>query len=87
MLPWSAGGHRPSPAACQLFVGSRRLCLICRAQLDNEKKRREAIEKEKEQMEQEKKDLMMRLYQFEEKTKKAERGEAGEGRSAAYPSL
>uniref|UniRef100_A0A8C9RYG7 Ezrin n=2 Tax=Scleropages formosus TaxID=113540 RepID=A0A8C9RYG7_SCLFO len=43
-----------------------------RAQLENEKKKREAIEKEKEQMEKEKQDLMMRLSQFEEKTKKAE---------------
>uniref|UniRef100_A0A7N9AYQ1 Ezrin b n=1 Tax=Mastacembelus armatus TaxID=205130 RepID=A0A7N9AYQ1_9TELE len=46
-----------------------------RAQLENEKKKREAIEKEKEQMEREKQDLMMRLYQFQEKTKKAEKGE------------
>uniref|UniRef100_A0A8C1PT81 Ezrin b n=1 Tax=Cyprinus carpio TaxID=7962 RepID=A0A8C1PT81_CYPCA len=45
-----------------------------RAQLESEKKRREAIEKEKEQMEKEKQELMMRLYQFEEKTKKAEKG-------------
>uniref|UniRef100_A0A8C9VYG7 Ezrin n=2 Tax=Scleropages formosus TaxID=113540 RepID=A0A8C9VYG7_SCLFO len=45
-----------------------------RAQLENEKKKREAIEKEKEQMEKEKQDLMMRLSQFEEKTKKAEQG-------------
>lgn len=59
-----------------LFVSSRLLSVICRAQLENEKKKREAIEKEKEQMEQEKQDLMMRLYQFEEKTKKAEKGEA-----------
>uniref|UniRef100_A0A668A6I1 Ezrin b n=1 Tax=Myripristis murdjan TaxID=586833 RepID=A0A668A6I1_9TELE len=44
-----------------------------RAQLENEKKKREAIEKEKEQMEREKQELMMRLYQFEEKTKKAEK--------------
>uniref|UniRef100_A0A146WBW4 Ezrin b n=1 Tax=Fundulus heteroclitus TaxID=8078 RepID=A0A146WBW4_FUNHE len=44
-----------------------------RAHLENEKKKREAIEKEKDQMEREKQDLMMRLYQFEEKTKKAER--------------
>lgn len=50
------------------------LCLICRAQLESEKKRREAIEREKEQMEREKQELMMRLYQFEEKTKKAEKG-------------
>ncbi|XP_051951517.1 ezrin-like [Xyrauchen texanus] len=44
-----------------------------RAQLENEKKRRETIEREKEQMEKEKQDLMMKLYQFEEKTKKAEK--------------
>ncbi|XP_012724552.2 ezrin b [Fundulus heteroclitus] len=44
-----------------------------RAHLENEKKKREAIEKEKDQMEREKQDLMMRLYQFEEKTKKAEK--------------
>ncbi|KTF90665.1 hypothetical protein cypCar_00029516 [Cyprinus carpio] len=44
-----------------------------RAQLEGEKKRREAIEREKEQMEREKQELMMRLYQFEEKTKKAEK--------------
>ncbi|KAL0965023.1 hypothetical protein UPYG_G00275770 [Umbra pygmaea] len=44
-----------------------------RAQLENEKKRREATEREKDQMEREKQDLMMRLYQFEEKTKKAEK--------------
>lgn len=50
------------------------LYLICRAQLESEKKRREAIEREKEQMEKEKQELMMRLYQFEEKTKKAEKG-------------
>lgn len=59
-----------------VFVGSRQLCLIFRAQLENEKKKREAIEKEKEQMEREKQDLMMRLYQFEEKTKRAEKGGA-----------
>ncbi|XP_064820125.1 moesin-like, partial [Oncorhynchus masou masou] len=45
-----------------------------RAQLENEKKKREAMEKEKDQMEREKQDLMLRLYQFEETTKKAERG-------------
>uniref|UniRef100_A0AAY4CTQ8 FERM domain-containing protein n=1 Tax=Denticeps clupeoides TaxID=299321 RepID=A0AAY4CTQ8_9TELE len=44
-----------------------------RAQLENEKKKREAIEREKEQMEREKQELMMRLYHFEEKTKKAEK--------------
>lgn len=44
-----------------------------KAQLENEKKKREAIEKEKEQMEREKQELMMRLFQVEEKTKKAEK--------------
>lgn len=44
-----------------------------KAQLENEKKKREAIEREKEQMEREKQELMMRLYQEEEKTKKTER--------------
>ncbi|KAK2826692.1 hypothetical protein Q5P01_020906 [Channa striata] len=44
-----------------------------RDQLESEKKRREAIEKEKQQMEKEKQDLMMKLYQFEETTKRAEK--------------
>lgn len=57
------------------FVVSRRLCFICREQLEKEKKMRETIEKEKEQIEREKQDLMIRLYQFEEKTKRAEKGE------------
>lgn len=57
------------------FVVSRRLCLICRNKVKNEKKMRMAIEKEKEQIEREKQDLMIRLYQFEEQTKKAENGE------------
>ena len=33
------------------------------------------MEKEKENMEKEKQDLILRLYQFEETTKKAQRGE------------
>lgn len=37
---------------------------------------RESIEKEKEQMEREKQELMMKLYEFEETTKRAERGGA-----------
>ncbi|XP_056249394.1 ezrin a [Seriola aureovittata] len=44
-----------------------------RDQLEKEKKKRETIEKEKAQMESEKQELMMRLYQFEETTKRAER--------------
>ncbi|XP_052001860.1 radixin-like isoform X2 [Xyrauchen texanus] len=44
-----------------------------RAQLENEKKKREAIEKEKEMVEKEKQEMMMKLYQFEEQTKKVER--------------
>ncbi|KAF7653199.1 hypothetical protein LDENG_00086050 [Lucifuga dentata] len=44
-----------------------------RDQLESEKKRRETMEKEKEQMEREKQELMMKLYQYEETTKRAER--------------
>ncbi|KAJ8288716.1 hypothetical protein COCON_G00013750 [Conger conger] len=44
-----------------------------RALLDGEKKKREAMEREKELMEREKQELMMRLCQFEEQSKKAER--------------
>uniref|UniRef100_A0A671QYH6 Ezrin-like n=1 Tax=Sinocyclocheilus anshuiensis TaxID=1608454 RepID=A0A671QYH6_9TELE len=44
-----------------------------RAQLENEKKKREAIEKEKERVEREKQEMMMKLLQFEEQTKKVER--------------
>ncbi|XP_015249078.1 PREDICTED: ezrin-like [Cyprinodon variegatus] len=44
-----------------------------REQLESEKKMRESIEKEKEQMEREKQELMMKLYEFEETTKRAER--------------
>ncbi|XP_037097149.1 ezrin a isoform X2 [Syngnathus acus] len=44
-----------------------------RDQLEREKKRREAIELEKEQMEREKYDLMTKLQQYEETTKRAER--------------
>lgn len=51
----------------------RQMKMMERAHLESEKKKREAIEKEKEQMERDKQELMMRLYQFEEKTKKAEK--------------
>ncbi|KAM8847518.1 ezrin b [Synchiropus picturatus] len=44
-----------------------------RKRLDEEKKLREAMEREKEKVEREKQDLMMKLYQFEELTKKAEK--------------
>ncbi|KAF1374469.1 hypothetical protein PFLUV_G00229420 [Perca fluviatilis] len=44
-----------------------------RDQLEREKKKRETMEREKEQMEREKQDLMMKLHQFEETTKRAER--------------
>lgn len=52
------------------------VCVSCRDQLESEKRRREAIQKEKEEMEREKMELMMRLQEFEETTKRAERGEA-----------
>ncbi|XP_007569550.1 ezrin-like [Poecilia latipinna] len=44
-----------------------------RDQLEGEKKKRENIEREKQQMEREKQELMMKLYEFEETTKRAER--------------
>ncbi|XP_069016816.1 ezrin a [Embiotoca jacksoni] len=44
-----------------------------RDQLEAEKKKREAMQKDKEQMEREKEGLMMKLQQFEETTKRAER--------------
>ncbi|XP_041668359.1 ezrin a [Cheilinus undulatus] len=44
-----------------------------RDQLESEKKRRENIEREKESMEKEKQELLMRLYEYEETTKRAER--------------
>lgn len=52
-----------------------RFRLICRDQLENEKRKREAMERERQQMEREKQELMTRLSQFEETTKRAERGE------------
>ncbi|XP_064205631.1 moesin a [Anguilla rostrata] len=46
-----------------------------RALLENEKKKREIAEKEKEKIEKEKIELMERLKQIEEQTKKAQQGE------------
>jgi len=46
-----------------------------RAQLENEKKKREIAEKEKERIEREKEELMERLRQIEEQTMKAQKGE------------
>lgn len=60
--------------ACHASLLAHGKRLPCRAQLEKEKKRREAVEKEKDQMEREKKDITMRLYQFEEKIRKAEHG-------------
>ncbi|KAG8013103.1 Ezrin, partial [Nibea albiflora] len=44
-----------------------------RDRLENEKKRREAIEREKDSVEREKQELMMKLYEYEETTRRAER--------------
>ncbi|XP_029316385.1 ezrin a [Cottoperca gobio] len=44
-----------------------------RDQRDSEKKKRENIEREKAEMEKEKQELMVKLYQFEETTKRAEK--------------
>ena len=44
-----------------------------RQQLETEKKRRETVEREKEQMLREKEELMLRLQDYEQKTKRAEK--------------
>uniref|UniRef100_A0A8C1I5B5 FERM domain-containing protein n=1 Tax=Cyprinus carpio TaxID=7962 RepID=A0A8C1I5B5_CYPCA len=49
-----------------------------RAQLENEKKKRETTEREKERVEREKQEMMMKLLQFEEQTKKVERADLAE---------
>lgn len=46
----------------------------CRAQLENEKKKREIAEKEKERIEREKDELIERLRQIEEQTQRAQKG-------------
>lgn len=48
---------------------------LYRAQLENEKKKREIAEKEKERIEREKEELIERLRQIEEQTMKAQKGE------------
>lgn len=48
--------------------------LVLRAQLENEKKKRELAEKEKERIEREKDELIERLRQIEEQTARAQRG-------------
>lgn len=45
-----------------------------RAQLENEKKKREHAEKEKERIEREKEELVERLRQIEEQTTRAQKG-------------
>ena len=48
--------------------------LFIRALLENEKRKREVAEKEKEKIEMEKEELMEKLKQIEEQTKKAQQG-------------
>lgn len=59
---------------CEYLLFFLCVCVFCRDQLDIEKRKRETIEKEKEQMEREKLEMMTKLYEFEETTKRAERG-------------
>lgn len=49
-------------------------CCFHRAQLENEKKKREHAEKEKERIEREKDELIERLRQIEEQTQRAQKG-------------
>ena len=53
--------------------------------LEGEKRKRAAIEKEKEDMEREKREMMRRLMQYEETTKKAERGQDAQHGRHDYP--
>lgn len=55
------------------FIHSTLKCVV-RAQLESEKKKREAVEKEKEKIEREKDELMQRLRQIEEQTTRAQKG-------------
>lgn len=57
-----------------LLVSKLKLFLSYRQLLENEKKKRETIEREKAQMLREKEELMLRLQEYEIKTKKAEKG-------------
>lgn len=50
------------------------VCCFHRAQLENEKKKREHAEKEKERIEREKDELIERLRQIEEQTHRAQKG-------------
>lgn len=52
------------------------ICFSVRAQLENEKKKRELAEKEKERIEREKAELIERLRQIEEQTQRAQKGAA-----------
>lgn len=56
------------------FICNIWLVISLRAQLENEKKKREIAEKEKERIEREKEELMERLRQIEEQTVKAQKG-------------
>lgn len=69
-----AGG--PRPPCCR--VSAANACPSRRDRLESEKRRREAIEREKADVENEKRNLVARLYEYEETTKRAERGETQE---------
>lgn len=56
------------------FIRPCFLCHVNRAQLENEKKKRELAEKEKERIEREKDELIERLRQIEEQTQRAQKG-------------
>lgn len=56
-----------------------------RAQLENEKKKREHAEKEKERIEREKDELIEKLRQIEEQTQRAQKGTTATARQGAQP--
>lgn len=62
-------------------------CHFCRAQLENEKKKREHAEKEKDRIEREKDELIERLRQIEEQTQRAQKGTAAPTASTVQRAL
>lgn len=66
----------PRPLCCRISAANA--CPSRRDRLESEKRRREAIEREKADVENEKRNLVAKLYEYEETTKRAERGETQE---------
>lgn len=73
-MPLGSGPGRVRSASLCKHLSIRLHVFPSRAQLENEKKKREYAEKEKERIEREKDELMERLKQIEEQTTRAQKG-------------